>query len=119
MLLDEDGAVGNRDKTESVWRGQFYQEDNGDLYPTHGLAPLCLIAGIGRTDRFKYVTSFASKPAGLMQRIRDLGGNSDVKITLGDVVVTQLETERGVLISLTHDTTLPRPRSLDIEIQGT
>ena len=135
MLLDDDGTLGNRDKTESIWRSQFYQEDNGDLYPTHGLAPLCLIAGIGRTDRFKYVTSFASgigrtdrfkyvtsfasKPAGLMQRIRDLGGNSDVKITLGDVVVTQLETERGVLISLTHDTTLPRPRSLDFEIQGT
>ena len=119
MLLDDDGTLGNRDKTESVWRSQFYQEENGDLYPTHGLAPLCLIAGIGRTDRFKYVTSFASKPAGLMQRIRDLGGNSDVKITLGDVVVTQLETERGVLISLTHDTTLPRPRSLDFEIQGT
>lgn len=119
MLLDDDGTLGNRDKTESVWRSQFYQEENGDLYPTHGLAPLCLIASIGRTDRFKYVTSFASKPAGLMQRIRDLGGNSDVKITLGDVVVTQLETERGILISLTHDTTLPRPRSLDFEIQGT
>lgn len=119
LLLDDDGSLGNREKTESVWRSRFYQEENGDLYPTHGLAPLCLMAGIGRTDRFKSLTSFASKPAGLMQRIRDLGGASDIKITLGDVVVTQLETERGVLMSLTHDTTLPRPRSLDFEIQGT
>lgn len=119
LLLDDDGTLGNRSKTESVWRSRFYQEENGDLYPTHGLAPLCLIAGIGRTDRFKRLTSFASKPAGLLQRIRDLGGQSDVKITLGDVVVTQLETECGVLLSLTHDTTLPRPRSLDFEVQGT
>ena len=119
LLLDDDGTLGNRSKTESVWRSRFYQEENGDLYPTHGLAPLCFIAGIGRTDRFKSLTSFASRPAGLMQRIRDLGGNTDIKITLGDVVVTQLETEKGVLLSLTHDTTLPRPRSLDFEIQGT
>ena len=119
LLLDDDGTLGNRDKTESVWRSRFYQEENGDLYPTHGLAPLCLIAGIGRTDRFKSLTSFASKPAGLLQRIRDLGGPSDQKITMGDVVVTQLQTEKGILVTLTHDTTLPRPRSLDFEIQGT
>ena len=42
-----------------------------------------------------------------------------MKVRLGDVVVTQLETENGILISLTHDTTLPRPRSLDFEVQGT
>lgn len=119
LLLDDDGTLGNRGKTESVWRSRFYQEENGDLYPTHGLAPLCLIAGIGRTDRFKCLTSFASKSAGLRQRIHDLGGPSEIKITLGDVVVTQLETEKGVLVTLTHDTTLPRPRSLDFEIQGT
>lgn len=119
LLLDDNGTLGNRAKTESVWRSRFYQEENGDLYPTHGLAPLCFIAGIGRTDHLKSLTSFASRPAGLMQRIRELNGNTDVKITLGDVVVTQMETEKGILLSLTHDTTLPRPRSLDFEIQGT
>lgn len=119
LLLDDAGNIGNRTKTESVWRSKFYQEENGDLYPTHGLAPLCMIAGINRKDRVKCLTSFASKPAGMLQRIRELGGNADVKITTGDVVVTQLETANGVLISLTHDTTLPRPRSLDFEIQGT
>ena len=119
LLLDDAGNIGNREKTESVWRGRFYQEENGDLYPTHGLAPLCMIAGINRKDRVKCLTSFASKPAGILQRIRDLGGNTDVKIRTGDVVVTQLETEKGILITLTHDTTLPRPRSLDFEVQGT
>lgn len=119
LLLDDAGNIGRRDKTESVWRSRFYQCENGDLYPTHGLAPLCLIAGINRTDRFRSLASFASKPAGLLQRIRDLHGNTDVKITMGDVVSTQIKTEKGILISLVHDTTLPRPRSLDFEIQGT
>lgn len=119
LLLDDDGNIGNRHKTESVWRSKFYQSENGDLYPTHGLAPLCMIAGINRTDRMKRLTSFASKSAGIVQRIKDLGGNTDINITMGDVISTQIETENGVLISLVHDTTLPRPRSLDFEIQGT
>lgn len=119
LLLDDAGNIGNREKTESVWRSKFYQEENGDPYPTHGLAPLCMIAGINRKDRIRSLTSFASKPAGMLQRIKDLGGNTDVEIRTGDVVITQLETENGILLSLTHDTTLPRPRSLDFEIQGT
>ena len=119
LLLDDEGRLGNRRNTESVWRARFYQEENGDVYPTHGLAPLCLIGGINRTDHIKRLTSFASKPAGLLHRIRELGGDDRVRVTLGDIVMTQLETERGVLISLTHDTTLPRPRSLDFEVQGT
>lgn len=119
LLLDDQGNLGNRKKTESIWRSKFYQQENGDLYPTHGLAPLCLIAGIPRKDRFVRLTTFSSKPAGLYQRIRELGGNPHVPVTQGDITVTQLETASGALVSLTHDTTLPRPRSLDFEIQGT
>ena len=119
LLLDDEGHLGNRRNTESVWRARFYREDNGDVYPTHGLAPLCLIGGINRTDRIERLTSFASKPAGLLQRIRELGGDDRIRVTMGDIVMTQLETGKGVLISLTHDTTLPRPRSLDFEVQGT
>lgn len=119
LLLDDSGNIGHRGKTESVWRSKFYQSENGDLYPTHGLAPLCMIAGINRTDHFKSLTSLASKSAGLLQRIKDLGGDTNVEIRMGDIVSTQIETEKGILISLIHDTTLPRPRSLDFEIQGT
>lgn len=119
LLLDDQGHLGNRDKTESIWRSQFYQQYNGDLYPTHGLAPLCLIAGIPRKDKLHSLMSFASKPAGLEQRAKELNRNTCLSITQGDVTVTQLRTESGILISLTHDTTLPRPRSLDLEIQGT
>lgn len=119
LLIDDAGCLGNPHVPEGSWRSTFYQTENGDLYPTHGLAPLCVIAGINRQDKIKYLTSFASKAKGIQQRIKDLGGDTNVKISTGDVVVTQLETESGVLITLTHDTTLPRPRSLDFEVQGT
>ena len=119
LLVADDGSLGNPHKPEGVWRSHFYTTENGDLYPTHGLAPLCLAAGIGRTDRIVRLTSFASKACGLRDFIRRRGGDASLTVTQGDIVVTQLETERGVLLTLTHDTTLPRPRSLDFELQGT
>ncbi len=119
ILLDDEGRVGQRLGTESVWRSRFYQTLNADIYPTHGLAPLCLMAGVGRTDSLLRLTSFASKAAGLRAQIARMEGDTRQTVTLGDVISTQIETREGVLISLTHDTTLPRPRGLDFEVQGT
>ena len=119
LLVDENGQLGNPNKPEGVWRSQFYLQDNGDLYPTHGLAPICIATGIGRTDRIAEITSFASKARGLQEMISRRNGDEDTPVVTGDIVITQMSTVNGMLVTLTHDTTLPRPRSLDFEIQGT
>lgn len=118
MLVDEQGNLGNPNKPEGIWRSRFYLTENGDLYPTHGLAPLCLAAGVGRTDRIAELTSFSSRACGLNEFVAHRGGTSPLPVSMGDIVITQMRTEAGVLITLTHDTTLPRPRSLDFELQG-
>lgn len=118
MLVDEQGNLGNPSKPEGIWRSRFYLTENGDLYPTHGLAPLCLAAGVGRTDRIAELTSFSSRACGLNEFVAHRGGTSPLPVSMGDIVITQMRTEAGVLITLTHDTTLPRPRSLDFELQG-
>lgn len=118
MLVDEQGNLGNPNKPEGIWRSRFYLTENGDLYPTHGLAPLCLAAGVGRTDRIAELTSFSSRACGLNEFVAYRGGTSPLPVSMGDIVITQMRTEAGVLITLTHDTTLPRPRSLDFELQG-
>ena len=115
LLLDDNGVLGGRKGTESVWRSRFYSHHNADIYPTHGLGPLCMILGIGKTDHLAWLTSFATKAVGLRQHMSE---DDNTPITLGDIISTQIETQGGTLISLTHDTTLPRPRSLDFEIQG-
>lgn len=115
ILLDDKGILGGRKGTESVWRSRFYTHNNGDIYPTHALGPLCMILGIGKNDQLAWLTSFATKAVGLRQRMSE---HDATTITLGDIVSTQIETKGGTLISLTHDTTLPRPRSLDFEVQG-
>lgn len=118
MLVDEQGNLGNPNKPEGIWRSRFYLTENGDLYPTHGLAPLCLAAGVGRTERIAELTSFSSRACGLNEFVAHRGGTSPLPVSMGDIVITQMRTEAGVLITLTHDTTLPRPRSLDFELQG-
>lgn len=120
LLLDDNGKLGRR-SGESVWRSGYYLSRNCDMYPTHGFAPLCMIGGIGKADRLTCLTSFASKAVGLRHKMKELSG-SDANIphiATGDIITTQIETQQGVLISLVHDTTLPRPRSLDFEVQGT
>lgn len=118
ILINERGEIGLDSGVDAAWRSKFYLEENGDIYPTHGLAPICLFSGIGRTDKIVKLVSFASAAYGINEYINHCGGDNDKKITMGDVIVTQMITEKGTLVTLTHDTTLPRPRSMDIEIQG-
>ncbi|MBU3857294.1 Gfo/Idh/MocA family protein [Bacteroides gallinaceum] len=118
ILISEKGEIGKGSNAEGVWRSKFYQKENGDIYPTHGLAPICLFSGIGRTDRIVELASFASSSHGIAEYISCHGGSEHPAITMGDIIITQMLTEKGTLVTLTHDTTLPRPRSLDIEVQG-
>lgn len=113
-LVDANGVLGGdaRGKNHEPWRGKLYTTENADIYPTHSIAPLCLIADI---HSLASVTSFASKAAGFRERL----GAGCPKITMGDIVSTVARTSDGKLLTLTHDTTLPRPKSFGIEVQGT
>lgn len=119
ILVDDEGKVGSAERPESIWRSSFYFEKNADLYPTHGFAPLCVATGINHTDYITELTSFASRSQGLAEFIKAKNGTTVAKVKTGDVIITQMRTQKGMIITLTHDTTLPRPRSLDFEIQGT
>ena len=43
ILIDQTGNFGVQNGSESEWRSKYYETENGDLYPTHGLAPLISI----------------------------------------------------------------------------
>lgn len=118
ILINGKGEIGENSGAEAAWRSKFYLKDNGDIYPTHGLAPICLFSGIGKTDRIVKLASFASNSYGIAEYVNNLGRDLNRPITMGDVIVTQMLTEKGTIVTLTHDTTLPRPRSMDIEVQG-
>lgn len=119
IIVDKNGVLGGDLVGEGAWRSGYYTSHNGDIYPTHGFAPLCMIAGINRTDHIRTLASFASGSKGIESYVCQHGGRLESKVTMGDVVSTEMTTEKGVLITLTHDTTLPRPKGFDFEVQGT
>ncbi len=105
---------GDEQNTACPWRKEYYKQTNGDLYPTHSLAPLCLIAGKNAKD-FQSLTSIASTSKG-WQAFKTKEENN---FQTGDIIITHLEDQTGCIFSLIHDTTLPRPKAIEYEIQGT
>ena len=109
--------------SDAIWRIKYYETENADIYPTHGVAPVCLMLNINRGNEFKSLTSFATKAIGLKTKIIDsfdvVPADLDKNYLLGDSITTIISTTSGARMTLLHETTLPRPRSLSYEIQGT
>ena len=122
---DSGAEFGEKAFSEARWRTKHSVHRNGDLYPTHGVGPVAMMANINRGNRFLYLTSTASKARGLHEYVvnHPKGGlnhpNAGVLFNLGDVVTTVIKTSNGETVLLSHDTGLPRPYSLGFRVQGT
>ncbi len=116
---------GEKGWSEARWRTKHSLHRNGELYPTHGIGPVAMMADINRGNRFLYLTSMASKARGLHDFIEKhpKGGpahpNARLDWKLGDVVTTLIKCSNGETVMLSHDTNLPRPYSLGFRAQGT
>lgn len=113
---------GEKAISEARWRTQYSVDKNADVYPTHGLGPIAVMADINRGNRFMSMTSKASKAIGLHNHIVAKGGedhpNAKITFKQGDVITSTIETARGETIIITHDCNLPRPYSLGFRVQG-
>lgn len=120
---DGKGAeFGEKGISESKWRTAHSVKRNADVYPTHGLGPIAVMAEVNRGNRFMSMTSHATKAIGLHNYITEVGGenhpNAKVKFKQGDVITSTIETANGETIIITHDCNLPRPYSLGFRVQG-
>lgn len=114
---------GDNGFSESKWRTPHSVKRNGELYPTHGVGPIAMMADINRGNRLISLSSVSTKSKGLHKYIIENGGsqhkNAAVEFKLGDIVTTLLTTANGETMMLSHDTSSPRPYSLNFRIQGT
>ena len=113
---------GDKGISESVWRTQHSLLRNADVYPTHGLGPIAVMADINRGNRFLSLTSHATKAIGLNKYIVDNGGkdhpNAKLKWKQGDIITSTIETSNGETIIITHNVNTPHPYSLGFKVQG-
>lgn len=113
---------GDKGISESKWRTAHSVKRNADVYPTHGLGPVAVMANVNRGNRFVSMTSHSTKSIGLHNYIVQVGGenhpNAKVKFKQGDVITSTINTANGETIIITHDCNLPRPYSLGFRVQG-
>jgi predicted dehydrogenase len=113
---------GDKGISESVWRTQHSLLRNADVYPTHGLGPIAVMADVNRGNRFLSLTSHATKAIGLNKYIVDNGGkdhpNAKLKWKQGDIITSTIETSNGETIIVTHNVNTPHPYSLGFKVQG-
>lgn len=113
---------GEKGISESKWRTEHSVKRNADVYPTHGLGPVAIMADVNRGNRFVSMTSHATKGIGLHNYVVGQGGtehpNAKIKFKQGDVITSTINTANGETIIITHDCNLPRPYSLGFRVQG-
>jgi predicted dehydrogenase len=118
MVMNEQDKEG-RYVSEATWRRAWHTKANGNLYPTHGLGPVCWYMGIHQGDRLDTLVSLSSLEASLSEdqaaRFKDRGE----KYVCGDMSTSILRTVKGRTILLQHDTVSPRPYTRHNMIQGT
>ncbi|MDI9469692.1 MAG: Gfo/Idh/MocA family oxidoreductase [Bacillota bacterium] len=105
------------------YRRQNYRLRNADSYPTHALGPIAMYFDINRGNR---IVSLASQGGGAWgmedwaRRQPDFAAEAgSVRFAQSDIVKTQLGLAGGQTVTLTLDTTLPRPYSRGLRLAGT
>ncbi|MGV8095247.1 MAG: Gfo/Idh/MocA family protein [Mangrovibacterium sp.] len=108
-----------------MWWLRQYAWRKGNIYPTHGLGPVCQIMNINRGDRLDYLVSVESDDFMMNDRAKELAETDDFfkpfvgKDYRGNMNVTTIRTKMGRTIMLQHDATSPSPHNLIHGIYGT
>lgn len=108
-----------------MWRLKENQHRNGNLYPTHGLGPVCQIMDINRGDQMDYLTSMATNDFMMAAKAKELAATDSFynEFTTGhyrgNMNTTTVRTHKGRTIMIQHDVTSPRPYSRIHLVSGT
>lgn len=114
----------NKDGTALTWRGQGVVEKPGNVYPTHGMGPVCQWMEINKKDKLKTLVAMDSLAASTHEwAAKKFGADSFAakqKFASGDVSQVLIKTENGRMILLHYDTSSPRPGGNgQYSVQGT
>jgi len=118
----------NFDKGESGYADMWRLKENwrnGNLYPTHGLGPICQAMNVNRGDRMDYLVSVSSNDFMMAAEVDRLAKDDPFfkpfagKKYRGNMNTTTVRTILGRTIMIQHDVTSPRPYSRIHLLSGT
>jgi hypothetical protein len=119
------GANFSKNGYWNMWRLRENASRRGNLYPTHGLGPVCQILDINRGDKMDFLVSVMSKDLMMNETAKKLAATDDFykqfvdKPYRGNMTTTTIGTNKGRTIMVQHDVTSPNVYSRIHKISGT
>ncbi len=101
------------------WRLDFNHKNRGDVYPTHGIGPICQALNIHRGDRMMTLVSMDTAPFNGPKHVQAQTGEECTDFKNGDQTCTLIRTENGKTMLIEHDVMTPRPYSRMYQLVGT
>lgn len=108
-----------------MWRLRENADRRGNLYPTHGLGPICQIMNVNRGDKMDFLVSVMSNDFMMNKKAKELAAKDGFykefvdKPYRGNMTTTTIKTSRGRTIMVQHDVTSPNPYSRIHKVSGT
>ncbi len=122
----------NKPKDEQMSDGAYYKmwrlrenTHQANVYPTHGLGPICQAMNINRGDKMDYLTAMISNDFTLKNRIEEKAKEDPffeqfVGMEMrGNMDMQMIRTNKGRTILIQHDISSPRPYSRIHMLSGT
>lgn len=115
----------NKNAYADMWRLKENIQNNGSLYPTHGLGPIAQCMNINRGDKFDHLVSMSTNDFSLVLMAKDMASKDDFfnpyvgKKYRGNMNTTLIRTDLGKSLMVQHDVSTPRPYSRIHLVSGT
>ena len=108
------------DQYQGDWRMTYNKDHHGDVYPTHGIGPVCQDLNIHRGDKMNVLVSMDTDAfAGQEAADKRYGQGKVEKDANGDNTMTFIRTEKGKTILVEHNVVTPRPYNRMYQVTGT
>lgn len=117
--------IWSKNRFVDMWQLKEIGQRKGNLYPTHGLGPVCQVMDINRGDRMDYMVSLSSNDFSLGPKAELLASSDDFykpytgKQYNGNMNTSLIKTEKGRTIMLQYDISSPRVYTRIQLISGT
>lgn len=117
--------IWSKNRFVDMWQLKQLGKRKGNLYPTHGLGPVCQVMNINRGDRMDYMVSLSGNDFLLGEKAKKLAATDDFykpyvgKAYNGNMNTSIIRTEKGRTIMLQYDISSPRPYTRIQMISGT
>jgi predicted dehydrogenase len=104
---------------DANWRLSYNKEFRGDVYPTHGIGPLCQALNIHRGDRMKTLVSMDTKAVTGQEVWKKVTGEECEDFANADHTTTLINTVNGKTMLIEHNVMTPRPYDRMYQLTGT